>query len=587
LVYSTFLGGNSSKTHVDGGTSRFDKYGIVYHAVCSGCAFGTPNSLPTSDFPTTPHAKSRANGSQNCNNAAFKFDLSSLKAAFDTNNMALTMPGYNNVCYPDSIVFENMSIGGKTITWNFGDGTIVNKTDTDPKNLIHKFQQMGQYYVKLKITDLSTCSQTDSVTKIINYYIPNIVVGNGGVICEGTSFQLIASGGVTYKWTNVDGTFSSSEQSPIVQPKIATIYIVTAADAHGCSKTDSIGVGVKQNVHSLFQTYKPNFSKPGYNNVCYPDPIQFKNQSLNGENYVWNFDDGTTLTKTNVDTVSIIHSFTKEGGYKVKLKAVNPITCNRTDSIIHTIHYFKSHLVVGNDGEICEGTTFLLTAKGASVYTWSADDHAFSSSNPSPLVQPASTTQYFVAATDANGCFGKDTIKVTVVKKVDLKWQHLVKANCIDRPSIYVKNLIDPADSATFHFDFGDGATSMETEVEHAYENDGTYFLKFMVQKKICSFEETVQLPMYKLLVPNVFTPDDSPGANDYFKIVVGKDKLAPTDLGITVQLIVVNKWGKRVFESTDYKNNWNAQGVAGGTYYFQVKMGDVATCKDWLEIMK
>ena len=37
LVYSTYLGGNSSKTHVDGGTSRFDKYGIVYHAVCSGC----------------------------------------------------------------------------------------------------------------------------------------------------------------------------------------------------------------------------------------------------------------------------------------------------------------------------------------------------------------------------------------------------------------------------------------------------------------------------------------------------------------------------------------------------------------------
>src|SRR5690606_27641255 len=34
-VYATFLGGNLSSTHVDGGTSRFDKGGIVYHSVCA------------------------------------------------------------------------------------------------------------------------------------------------------------------------------------------------------------------------------------------------------------------------------------------------------------------------------------------------------------------------------------------------------------------------------------------------------------------------------------------------------------------------------------------------------------------------
>ncbi len=37
LLYATFLGGTQSRTHVDGGTSRFDKSGVVYHAVCSGC----------------------------------------------------------------------------------------------------------------------------------------------------------------------------------------------------------------------------------------------------------------------------------------------------------------------------------------------------------------------------------------------------------------------------------------------------------------------------------------------------------------------------------------------------------------------
>ena len=37
LLFATFFGGTASQDHVDGGTSRFDKKGIVYQAVCAGC----------------------------------------------------------------------------------------------------------------------------------------------------------------------------------------------------------------------------------------------------------------------------------------------------------------------------------------------------------------------------------------------------------------------------------------------------------------------------------------------------------------------------------------------------------------------
>ena len=68
LDYATFYGGNFSNEHVDGGTSRFDKRGIVYQSVCAGCG-------GFSDFPTTSGAYSRTNNSSNCNNAVFKVDL--------------------------------------------------------------------------------------------------------------------------------------------------------------------------------------------------------------------------------------------------------------------------------------------------------------------------------------------------------------------------------------------------------------------------------------------------------------------------------------------------------------------------------
>jgi hypothetical protein len=586
LVYSTYLGGGSSKTHVDGGTSRFDKYGIVYHAVCSGCQFGNAAGRSTSDFPTTANAKSRLNRSQNCNNAAFKFDLSSLRAMFDTNNLALTMPGFNNVCYPDSIVFQNLSTGGKTITWDFDDGTVLVQQHTDLKSPIHQYKQAGQYHVKLKIIDLSTCSQTDSITKVINYFKDNIIVGEDAVVCEGKSFQLTASGGLTYSWTSSDGTFSSVQQSPVIQPKDTTSYFVTVVDANGCSKTDTLNVGFTPNVHAFFQTYDLDLSKPGYNNVCYPNAIRFKNLSVNGAYFIWDFGDGSVPIQM-PDSIDVLHEFQQQGVYQIKLKALNANTCNQEDFAIKTINYFKDQIEVGEDGEICEGTTFGLTATGGNVYAWHADDNTFTSSNPSPVVQPTRTTKYFVTVTDAHACFRKDTVQVTVLDSVDLKWQHHFKGNCTDLPSVFVQNLTSPENDVTFRFDFGDGTTSEETEIEHVYEKNGLYFLKFSARKKFCSFEEIVQLPVYKLSVPNVFTPDGSPGYNDNFEIGFGPDVIAPADVGLPLQLTVVNRWGNKVFESQDYKNDWNALGLEGGVYFIHVKVADFAACKGWVHIVK
>ncbi len=68
LLYATYFGGNASDDHVDGGTSRFDKNGVIYQSVCSSCPGG-------SDFPTTPNAYAQTNVSPRCSNASFKLDF--------------------------------------------------------------------------------------------------------------------------------------------------------------------------------------------------------------------------------------------------------------------------------------------------------------------------------------------------------------------------------------------------------------------------------------------------------------------------------------------------------------------------------
>lgn len=64
-----------------------------------------------------------------------------------------------------------------------------------------------------------------------------------------------------------------------------------------------------------------------------------------------------------------------------------------------------------------------------------------------------------------------------------------------------------------------------------------------------------------ELVVPNVFTPNGD-GTNETF--VIGNLELYP---GST--LIVYNRWGRKVYESADYKNDWGGDGHSEGVYYY------------------
>ena len=99
LYGSYFGGGEVASEHVDGGTSRFDRLGLVYQAVCS-CGAGSP----TEDFPVTPNAFSSKSNYKKCNLAFFKFQFSGISARFETNNEEESQPGFSVGCAPLTVV---------------------------------------------------------------------------------------------------------------------------------------------------------------------------------------------------------------------------------------------------------------------------------------------------------------------------------------------------------------------------------------------------------------------------------------------------------------------------------------------------
>jgi len=144
LLYASYFGGDQSEDHVDGGTSRFDKRGIVYQSVCASC----PNSPPgLNDFPTTTGAAFEDNVSIRCSNASFKLDFRlgySIDAEFTTSSV---------LCLGLTHTFNPIRQYNAEYKWDFGDGnssTFFNPT--------HTYDSIGKYKVTLTVTDTNSCN---------------------------------------------------------------------------------------------------------------------------------------------------------------------------------------------------------------------------------------------------------------------------------------------------------------------------------------------------------------------------------------------------------------------------------------------
>ncbi len=304
LLYATFLGGPQTSVHVDGGTSRFDKSGIVYHAVCAGC-FGSFD-----DFPTTPGAWSNTNNSANCNNAAFKFDLATLRARLQTNTVDFTMPGINRLCFPDTLRLENLSTGGEYYEWDMGDGTLL--TRFDKESFLYQYQQEGTYVIKLKAIDLNTCTAVDSTQTVVHIYKNDGQAQTDDNLCFGSSYRLQASGGASYLWVSADSTFTSTLPEPLVTPTDTTIYYVTITDSDGCVKTDTVTIHVIPGIdlRMRYEFLADCFSRPSL-------LVRNETEAQQGETYFFDFGDGFTS-----ELPETIHQYQQDGYYNLKLVGI-------------------------------------------------------------------------------------------------------------------------------------------------------------------------------------------------------------------------------------------------------------------------
>lgn len=379
LKYATFFGGsNSSSNHVDGGTSRFDKNGNIYHAVCGGCGgnnFG---------FTTTPGVWSPQNPSPNCNLAAFKFELSSIEAI--VNNPAPL------ICIPDPVVFQNNSANGNSFLWDFGDGTT--STLINPS---HVYASAGQYIVSLLVTDTNNCYASDSLT-----FIVNLGDFQGGVVqptinvCLGQPAQLEAFGGSTYLWSPAQFLSDPTLANPIATVNQNTNFICIISDSCGI---DTVNVQVQILGGSIQLTADTS--------ICLGSSVPLSVQGIVSPTW------SPAQFLSNPTLLNPIATPTTTTTYIVS--GNSPAGCFLSDTV--TIQVFNNPPIPQMPDTIsyCEGTEQTVTVSGAQLYSWAPNSEISTVVGPTVIISSTVERYYYCNFTNSCGTL-QDSLFVDLIQ---------------------------------------------------------------------------------------------------------------------------------------------------------------------------
>ncbi|MBS1623120.1 MAG: gliding motility-associated C-terminal domain-containing protein [Bacteroidetes bacterium] len=397
ITYATYFGSSISEDHVDGGTSRFDKKGVIYESVCAGC--GGNDSFPT--YPA--NVVSHHNGSHNCNNAIFKMDLDLPLVIADFQQPPHACDTFDYHFTNQSKIFDSTTT---TFKWIFDDGTTSAQV-----NPSHTYTTPGIYTVTLIVTDGSSCNGADTISKQIIISPNDSTVTLAGVSdCPGTSIQIgipiSTDTSIHYSWTPSLGLSDSTISNPYITPLQDTVYRLTETRIN-CKTYFS------QSVHVIHDS----ISARGSNVLCPHDTIQLSVSDTAGQQltYTWSPASGI-ISGGNTDHPLVDPAATTT--YYVN--AVNTTTgCTYQDSItVSVVSALQNINAVAIPDSIGYGDTsrLHLTYTQPASILWDADSTLSSLTVDSPSAYPTETTTYKVTVTDQNGCRVRDTVTVRVYR---------------------------------------------------------------------------------------------------------------------------------------------------------------------------
>jgi len=588
LKYATYMGSlNGANDHVDGGTSRFNKQGKVYHAVCAACG-GNSNG-----FPTTPGVYSTTNNSTNCNMASFLFELSKIEALIGT-----AVPV---TCLPNATVFTNTSLNGNTYQWYFGDGD-----SSSVYSPTHLYPGPGTYTASLIVSDINDCYLPDTAYMTVEIIQPVYTAFPlEDTICPGTSVQVFASGGDSYVWSPA-GIFNNPNiGNPIITIDTDTIVTVNIQDDCGTTSLSfpvyvfevSGGTGPDTSIcvgeNALLTAYGGGqyFWSPGFslNDSTLANPVATPPST---SYYICNiitpdgcdvFDTTIVIVDQTIAIPNVIDQVTICKGEEIQIIAngsaifswsppynisnttvYNPIvnpeftttyfigftnSCGvAMDSVV--VNVSSVNFDIRPDTIVCPGEPIPIWASGGEKYRWMPGVLVDNETSASTIAHTRQATEFRVAVTNEDGCSDTGYFFADVFDLPELEVSPDVFAVKGDVIPIWAEGIGTiswvPATFITC-------PTCHETEV---FPPKNTNFTAILTDANGCMIQDDVAIYYDPLIyVPNTFTPDNNQYNNEFRAVTQNISEF---------EMTIYNRWGELIFQSFDPNGSWD--GYYGGS---------------------
>lgn len=214
--------------------------------------------------------------------------------------------------------------------------------------------------------------------------------------------------------------------------------------------------------------------------------------------------------------------------------------------------------------------------------------------------------KYAIEVRDDHGCPTWDTVRTDAYYNPVIEIDTDPDTAYVENPYVtfsYVNLSEDSIQVSNHYWDFGDcveGSSNYPLCLDdisttlfapaHAYGNpihkDTTYFASLTVyNQQGCdtTYVKDILIRLVDLFIPNVFTPNGD-GVNDYFIITEnqnsggGEERAEYDNYDVlnryfeNSKLVVFNRWGRVVYESGDYKNDWDGGNLPDGVYFYVLK---------------
>lgn len=296
--------------------------------------------------------------------------------------------------------------------------------------------------------DLSGCTGSATVTVSVGNPPQIQATAAQPDLCSGQCTLLTLTGAASAVWN--PGGLQGLQVN--VCPQTTTTYTVTGSDPAGCTSTATLTVNVNPSPVLNVQASPPSLCSG-----------QCSNLSVSGaDSYLWSTGDtSATLNVCPQSTSQYTVTGTSQG-------------CTATAQLTVSVNSLPGITATASPDTICPGETVILSATGATSYTWMPGQI-----NGSTLsIQPAQTTTYQVTGND-NGCTGEAWVTVFVYPSSSVDFISDKNKGCVPL-RVQFMNLFNDS-TASYLWDFGDGNTSTDPNPVHTYTEDGLYDVSISV----------------------------------------------------------------------------------------------------------